>query len=134
MPDNEVWEYTLSIPHDPRAVTVCRRTVRLVLTMHGLIGLSDVAELLATELVTNAVRHTSGSTALRLTRRSGALRIAAWDEDPQAPDAPACAAASEAETGRGLMLVQACADAWGWQPEARYGGSGKLVWCDLGAA
>jgi hypothetical protein len=37
------WEYTLSIPNDPRAVTICRRTLRLILTMHGLIGLVDTA-------------------------------------------------------------------------------------------
>lgn len=48
------WEYTLYIPNDLRAVTVCRRTLRLILTMHGLIRLVDTAELLATELVSNA--------------------------------------------------------------------------------
>ena len=45
------WEYSLYIPNDLRAVTVSRRTLRLILTMHGLIGLVDVAELLASELV-----------------------------------------------------------------------------------
>ncbi|MFF5756281.1 hypothetical protein ACFY7A_12640 [Streptomyces longwoodensis] len=33
----------LSIPNDVRAVTVCRRTLRLILTLHGLIGLADTA-------------------------------------------------------------------------------------------
>ncbi|MGW3667076.1 ATP-binding protein, partial [Streptomyces sp. NPDC005141] len=47
MPETEPWDYTLHIPHDLRAVTVCRRTVRLILTLHGLIRLADVAELLA---------------------------------------------------------------------------------------
>lgn len=56
----ETWDYTLYIPNDLRAVTVCRRTLRLILTMHGLIGLVDTAELLATELVANAVRHPKG--------------------------------------------------------------------------
>lgn len=58
MPENEPWEYSLYMPNDLRAVTVSRRTLRLILTMHGLIRLVDVAELLATELVSNAVRHT----------------------------------------------------------------------------
>ncbi|MEU6809460.1 hypothetical protein ABZ920_10715, partial [Streptomyces sp. NPDC046831] len=31
----------LYIPNDPRAVTVSRRTLRLILTLHGLIGLVD---------------------------------------------------------------------------------------------
>jgi len=60
MPETESWDYTLYIPNDLRAVTVCRRTLRLILTMHGLNGLVDTAELLATELVANAVRHTKG--------------------------------------------------------------------------
>lgn len=38
------WEYTLYIPNDLRAVTVCRRTLRLILTMHGLIRLVDTAD------------------------------------------------------------------------------------------
>ncbi|GHD51403.1 hypothetical protein GCM10010335_62820 [Streptomyces galbus] len=68
MPENETWDYVLSIPNDVRAVTVCRRTLRLILTLHGLIGLVDTAELLATELVSNAVRHTEGPAALRVRR------------------------------------------------------------------
>ena len=35
---SDPWEYSLYIPNDPRAVTVCRRTLRLILTMHGLIA------------------------------------------------------------------------------------------------
>src|SRR5436305_14399440 len=68
MPENESepWEYSLRIPNDLRAVTVSRRTLRLILTMHGLIGLVDVAELLAAELVSNAVRHTKGPAELRV--------------------------------------------------------------------
>ncbi|MEU9955732.1 ATP-binding protein [Streptomyces sp. NPDC050982] len=139
MPQNaiEPWEYTLHIPHDPRAVTVCRRTLRLILTIHGLIRLTDVAELLATELISNAVRHTKGPAALRLRWRDGVLRIGAWDANPEPPDpAPALdqAASLDAETGRGLTLVQACADVWGWHPLARGTDRGKYVWCDLGAA
>jgi hypothetical protein len=76
----EPWEYTLYIPNDLRAVTVSRRTLRLILTMHGLIRLGDVAELLAAELlaaelVSNAVRHTKGPAALRVRWSAGVLRI-----------------------------------------------------------
>ncbi|MFJ5039713.1 ATP-binding protein [Streptomyces parvulus] len=82
------WEYTLYIPNDLRAVTVCRRTLRLILTMHGLIRLADAAELLATELVSNAVRHTTGPAALRVRWVAGVLRIGAWDADPGPPEPP----------------------------------------------
>ncbi len=80
------WEYTLYIPNDLRAVTVCRRTLRLILTMHGLIRLVDTAELLATELVSNAVRHTKGPAALRVRWAAGVLRVGAWDADPGPPE------------------------------------------------
>ncbi|MEU4652778.1 ATP-binding protein [Streptomyces sp. NPDC023723] len=136
MPETAPWEYTLYIPNDVRAVTVSRRTLRLILTVHGLIRLVDTAELLAAELVSNAVRHTKGPAGLRLRWSGGVLRIAAWDTDPEppapppAPDRPA----GELEDGRGLTLVRACADLWGWQPLVEGGNRGKLVWCELAAA
>jgi len=49
--DDAPWEYCLHIPNAPRAVPICRRTLRLILTMHGLIRLVDTAELPATEYV-----------------------------------------------------------------------------------
>ncbi|MFH9328100.1 ATP-binding protein [Streptomyces althioticus] len=136
MPESDSWEYSLHIPNDLRAVTVGRRTLRLILTVHGLITLVDVAELLAAELVANAVRHTKGAAALRVRwSPPGTLRIGAWDADPSPPEPPeSFAAALEREDGRGLALVRACADVWGWQPLVRDGNRGKFVWCEVGAA
>ncbi|WP_282089958.1 ATP-binding protein [Streptomyces tendae] len=135
MPEEEPWEYSLYIPNDPRAVTVSRRTLRLILTMHGLIRLVDLAELLAAELIGNAVLHTKGPAALRVRwSPPGTLRIGAWDADPEPPDAPArLADVTDSESGRGLALVRACSDLWGWQPLSRFGNRGKYVWCELGA-
>ncbi|MER7050865.1 MULTISPECIES: ATP-binding protein [unclassified Streptomyces] len=134
MPEDTSWEYSLYIPNDPRAVTISRRTLRLILTMHGLIGLVDVAELLAAELIGNAVLHTKGPAALRVRWSAGVLRIGAWDADPEPPDAPArLADVADEESGRGLALVRACSDLWGWQPLSRFGNRGKYVWCELGA-
>jgi anti-sigma regulatory factor (Ser/Thr protein kinase) len=133
--ESEPWEYSLSIPHDPRAVTVCRRTLRLILTLHSLIRLADTAELLAAELIANAVLHTKGPATLRVRWSAGVLRIGAWDADPEPPEPPGeLADLVDAETGRGLALVRACADLWGWQPLSRNGSRGKYVWCDLVAA
>ncbi|MFJ4617671.1 ATP-binding protein [Streptomyces sp. NPDC088812] len=130
------WEYSLYIPNDPRAVPVSRRTLRLILTLHGLAHLTDTAELVATELIANAVRHTSGPAALRVRYADGVLRVGAWDADPEPPDPPAKLddLADDAEDGRGLALVRACADVWGWQPLSRRGRRGKYVWCDLATA
>ncbi|MEU8933017.1 ATP-binding protein [Streptomyces sp. NPDC048409] len=133
---SESWEYTLSIPNDLRAVTVSRHALRLILTAHGLTRLLDVAELLATELVSNAVRHTKGPAALRVRwSPPGTLRIGAWDADPGPPEPPVpLERLGEAEDGRGLALVRACSDLWGWQPLSRFGNRGKYVWCELAAA
>lgn len=93
-----------------------------------------VAELLATELVSNAVRHTKGSTGLRVYwSPPGTSRIGTWDTDPQPPKPPR-PFGGEAEDGRGPALVRACADVWGWQPLFRQGSQGKYVWCELSAA
>ena len=107
MPQDEAWEYTLGIPHDPRAVAVSRHTLRLALAAHGLPHVGDVAELLASELIGNAVRHTKGPAALRVRWVGGVLRIGAWDADPT-PPAPPLGAALDVERGRGLELVRAC--------------------------
>ncbi|MET8687457.1 ATP-binding protein [Streptomyces sp. NPDC004732] len=130
--ESEPWEYTLYIPHDLRAVTICRRALRLILALHCLPQLTDLAELLATELVSNAVRHTKGPAALRVRYADGVLRIEAWDADPTPPAPPPRIADARAEQGRGLDLVRACADGWGWYPVAA--DSGKYVWCELGVA
>ncbi|MEU9186637.1 ATP-binding protein [Streptomyces sp. NPDC048484] len=124
------------MPNDLRAVTVSRRTLRLILTVHGLIRLVDVAELLAAELVSNAVRHTKGPVALRVHWAAGVLRIGVWDTDPEPPGPPHPLerVGDLLEEGRGLALVRACADEWGWQPLIRNGDTGKYVWCALTAA
>src|SRR5690242_13857851 len=102
------WEYSLSIPNDPRAVTVSRRTLRLILTVHGLIGHVDTAELLAAELVSNAVRHTTGPADLRVRWEAGVLRIGAWDADPEPPPpSRPLELTTDSEGGRGLALVRA---------------------------
>ncbi|OQR65887.1 ATP-binding protein [Streptomyces maremycinicus] len=127
----------LFVPRDPRVVTVCRRTLRLILTLHGLIHLVDTAELLASELVSNAVLHTKGPACLRLRFRGGALQIGAWDADPEPPEPPGRLedlVAADAESGRGMALVRACSDLWHWQPLSRMGHRGKLVWCELATA
>lgn len=117
----ETWDYTLHIPNDPRAVTICRRTLRLMLTMHGLTGLVDTAELLATELV--RMPHCTR----RGPPRSGCGgRRRAWcgsgrgTSDPEPPEPPRpLERVGEQEGGRGLGLVAACTKYWGWMPSAR---------------
>ncbi|MDF3142952.1 MULTISPECIES: ATP-binding protein [unclassified Streptomyces] len=124
------WEYTLYIPHDPRAVAISRRTLTDILTTHHLPTLVEPAQLLASELLGNAIRHTKGPAALKLRQSGPSFRLGAWDTDPTPPtQAPA-----DDEAGRGLQLIHAYADDWGWfQVNGAQGGEGKYVWCELDA-
>lgn len=135
------WSYTLHLPHDPRAPGIARATLRAVLATYGLSELAPTAELLAAEMLNNAHCHTDGPYALRLRASSpDGIRVAVWDSNPQIPPGfgatggPPIPAAVDAEGGRGLRLVQACADAWGaytlgGAPAAH---SGKLLWAECG--
>src|SRR5690606_30413380 len=92
----------------------------------------DDAELIASELVTNAVVH--AGTDLRLTCRleegTGALIVEVRDRHPsRAPrgDEPETAPHHTLEYGRGLRLVAALCDAWG----VTYRPGEKTVWARL---
>ncbi|WP_411151956.1 ATP-binding protein [Streptomyces sp. A30] len=131
------WAYTLHLPHDPHAPGIARATLRTVLAAHGLSSLTPTAELLASELLTNAHLHTAGPYSLRLrAMEPGRLRVAVWDTDPNVPPAFAADGAAvpplDAEDGRGLHLVRACADAVGVSVLRELGASkgGKLLWAD----
>ncbi|MFG3133760.1 ATP-binding protein [Streptomyces tendae] len=131
---SDTWAYALRLPHDPRAARVARMTVRAALGGHGRHGVLDSVELPASELVTNAYRHTRGPCSLRLTALSdGRLRVGAWDSSPHVP-APFAQPPGDAESGRGLRLVQAYADSWGgWSlgDEVLPRGAGKLLWFEV---
>jgi anti-sigma regulatory factor (Ser/Thr protein kinase) len=87
--------------------------------------ISDAVELAASELVTNVVIHTSDGGSLR-----------AWDVTPHDPlrlevedfDAtPPLPKTPSVEGGRGLLIVDNVADAWGVEPT----GQGKVVWVEF---
>ncbi|MFD3618472.1 ATP-binding protein [Streptomyces sp. NPDC058676] len=136
------WAYALHLPHDPRAPGIARSTLRTVLAAHDLTALVPTAELLASELLTNAHLHTRGPYALRLrAMEPGRLRVAVWDGDPRVPagftrghDALDAVPPDSAEGGRGLHLVRACADSWGASVLRESGASqgGKLLWAECG--
>ncbi|MDQ1028073.1 anti-sigma regulatory factor (Ser/Thr protein kinase) [Streptomyces umbrinus] len=126
MPMPAPWEYTLYIPHDPRAVGICRRALRDILTSHHLPALVEPAELLASELLRNAIRHTEGPGGPETQTGGTSFRLGTWDTDP----APPTEKPEDDETGRGLRIVHAYADDWGWFQVN--GTAGKYVWCELG--
>jgi anti-sigma regulatory factor (Ser/Thr protein kinase) len=96
----------------PAAAGEARSQVRAVICAWGVPVDPDVAVLLTSELVTNAIMHeASGTVTLAISRSRDRLRVEVHDTScfmPVPVDAPA-----DAETGRGLMLVGALSDGWG---------------------
>ncbi|MFE7839039.1 ATP-binding protein [Streptomyces sp. NPDC057474] len=123
------WNHTLRLPLDPRSPGVARATLRAALDAYGLTGLAPIAELLTSELATNAVRAntTDGRDIGVGFELSGAgLRLEVADSGDGKPELR-CAGDDEV-CGRGLALVEALADDWG---VASRDGVGKVVWASL---
>jgi anti-sigma regulatory factor (Ser/Thr protein kinase) len=94
---------------------------------------SDVARLLVSELVTNAVQHThsrrpGGTVTVVVIGLAGSLRVEVIDEG-SARNIPVVRDDVLATDGRGLFLVQSLADEWGYVRES----SSTTVWFRLAA-
>ena len=112
-----------------------RYHARHILWEWRLTELSEAAELVISELVTNAVaasQRTGADRAVQLWLLGDATRvlILVGDGSPQPPVRGEPAA--DAETGRGLFLVEAIATRWGWYRDDR--GGGKVIWAEIGKA
>ncbi len=113
-------------PAELAAVATLRHRLREALGDWGAPQLADTAELLVSELVTNALLHTEHGAVLdAVLGADRRLRVEVRDESGRLPRPrpPAEAATS----GRGLLLVEALADAWGVQVRA----DGKVTWFEL---
>ena len=86
--------------------------------------LIPAAELVVSELVTNAVRYAQSKISLRLVLEGG-LFIEILDDSAALPRLRQ--AADDDERGRGLQVVSQIAQRWG----TRRTGTGKVVWCEL---
>ena len=98
--------------------------------------LSETVAIVVAELAANAVTHgrVAGrdfALTLSLLEAAQTLRVEVADTRTEAWPAPAPPPAADpaAETGRGLLLVEALADRWG--VAARADGPGKTVWAQL---
>jgi anti-sigma regulatory factor (Ser/Thr protein kinase) len=86
----------------------------------------EVAQLLVSELVTNAVRHSDSDVILLDIGFHDDLRVAVTDASPQVPQ-PGPSTSNDRD-GRGLLLVDSLAKRWGVD---RTSGNGKRVWFEL---
>ncbi|MFI6106249.1 SpoIIE family protein phosphatase [Streptomyces sp. NPDC051310] len=114
--------------NDPEALRSARHMIRAAVRAWSAAARADEIELVADELITNALLHTDGGAIVTLRMPAGherRLRIEVEDRSsvlPRRRDA-----GTSGVSGRGLLLVDRLADVWG--VESR--GSGKCVWCEF---
>ena len=121
--DKAPGDVQVELPPDLTAAREARATARRVLPRWRLGGLLDPVLLVVSELVGNAVRHGRPPVGLRLRKAGRGVRVDVHDEEAAAPAAGA--ADADAESGRGLLLVDAVAAESGVQ---LIEGDGKVVW------
>ncbi|MFI5527659.1 SpoIIE family protein phosphatase [Kitasatospora sp. NPDC051853] len=115
---------TLHLDGDGPAPSRARKFTRDTLRAWGLAQLTDFAELMVSELVTNALLHAEAPRRLRLFR-DRTLTVEVADSGGQAPRLRT--AAEQDEGGRGMHLVSELAHRWG----TRQTKDGKVVWAEL---
>ena len=117
--------YTWELPRDSTAPAQGRWHVRGVTSNDREAG---DAELVVTELITNAWKHGSGDgpITLRVEVRDDAMRLEVCGESASDPVSSQQTAGSDSG-GRGLMMIDGLADSWGYERN----GSNLCVWADL---
>ncbi len=118
-------ETSLSLPVHPSSPGRARRFVRDVLAAWGAEQFEEPATLLTSELVTNAVLHARSRPELQLRLNGDRLWVGVSDATPVSPVRKRYG--PQAATGRGLMLVERMAAAWGTSVSEQ----GKVVWFEL---
>jgi hypothetical protein len=111
----------------PHASAAARTFVERTCTQWNVREHVDDALLVATELVENAIRHTTSHPRLRLELRPGTFTVAVADDNPH----PAVLLECPEENGLGLRLVARTAHVWGCN---RSWDGGKVVWAVLASS
>ncbi len=119
------WDSSWAVAREAASVGRTRRALTTRLSSWGLHELTDTTQLLASELITNALRHAHGPIRVHLRVHDALLRCEVEDADPNGP-VPRTAGA-DAESGRGIELVDALAQAWGSDATL----TGKTTWFEL---
>ncbi|MGW4493883.1 SpoIIE family protein phosphatase [Streptomyces sp. NPDC004376] len=113
------------VPDDPALVAPVRREVGEQLERWSLTEAAFTAELVVSELVTNAIRYGSQPVRLRLIHDAGRLICEVSDASHTAPHLRR--AKTFDEGGRGLLLVAQLTQRWG----SRHTAEGKTIWAEL---
>lgn len=120
----------LVLPADTRAVSTARSHLREVLAEWDLTGTADEAELVVSELVTNALLHTGSPAALTLRHEVADRVLCVGVEDSSTQHPQPRESGEDATGGRGMHIVAMVAQRWWVAPR----GEGKTVWADLRVA
>lgn len=118
-------DHDLQLPPARASVGEARRYVGARLDELEATAVTEVATLLTSELVTNAIVHAGGCVRLRVSVHDSTVRVTV--EDPSREQPRVRRTTSDAVTGRGLALVAAMSDRWG----AALLDEGKAVWFEL---
>jgi anti-sigma regulatory factor (Ser/Thr protein kinase) len=113
----------------PGAVPCARLHAKQVLWEWGLSAFSENAELLLSELVTNAMQASLSAERIppvRLWLSSDRSRLLIQVQDTNHCPPARTGADGQDESGRGLLIVDAISTEWGWHAENDQ--SGKIVW------
>ncbi|MEU6346425.1 SpoIIE family protein phosphatase [Streptomyces sp. NPDC046977] len=111
------------VPDDPAAVSALRCAITRRLRAWDLDELTFTTELIASELITNALRHAQGPVQARLVR-DRALVFEVADASGTSPRLRR--AATTDEGGRGIFMVAQLCRRWG----TRYTEQGKVIWTE----
>jgi anti-sigma regulatory factor (Ser/Thr protein kinase) len=120
---------SLPLRSEPGSVRLARRFVDGWLGSAASSQFGEDVQLVTSELVTNAVRHSSLS-SMRLSRDGDCVLLEVDDEGSGVPEV-AEHLSPTALSGRGLVIVERLVTRWGWR---QLPGGGKRVWCELCAA
>jgi anti-sigma regulatory factor (Ser/Thr protein kinase) len=119
----------------PESVKAGRDFTRATLLGWGMSALADLAELVASELVTNALRHGVPSACklvsepcIRLRLLAQAPFVMCMVTDPGSDIPVLRESGPTSESGRGLNVVESCSVRWGWHLLDE---GGKVVWALL---
>ena len=109
----------------PESCAMARHAVRDLCADTALAKLSDDAELIASEIVTNAISHAATLITMVAVLRGRELVVTVSDDAPGLPGQPS--ANGDRENGRGMLVVDAVEGAWGVTRRE----FGKTVWFRL---
>lgn len=107
--------YSQTFPCEPSTAKIGRKLVRDVLGVWHLDNLADVAALIISELIANAVRHTPCDSIRLIIGRPSVTRLRVGVVDRAPSRKPVLGQVGEdGESGRGLLLIDGIADRWGY--------------------